>query len=48
LANAPVTFTATAGGHQLAATANGPAMAEVEVRTGPDGIARAYVRGGTN
>jgi hypothetical protein len=44
LSNAPVTFTATVGGHLLAGTADGPASAEITVRSGPDGIARAYVK----
>lgn len=48
LANAPVTFIAQTGGHQLAATLTGPAANEVTVRTGPDGIAKVYVRGGSN
>jgi len=46
--NAPVTFIARSGGHQLAATLFGPASNEVTVRTGTDGIAKAYVRGGSN
>jgi hypothetical protein len=48
LANAPVVFIAQSGGHQLAATRTGPASGEVTVRSGSDGIAKAYVRGGSN
>ena len=48
LANAPVTFIAQTGGHQLAATSSGPPAAVVTVRTGTDGVATVYVRGGSN
>lgn len=48
LVNAPVTFIAETGGHQLAASLTGPAANEMTLRTGPDGIAKAYVRGGSN
>jgi hypothetical protein len=48
MVNAPVTFVVQSGGHQLAATLSGPASNEVTVRTGSDGIAKAYVRGGSN
>ena len=48
LANAPVTFLAQSGGHQLSTTPSGPMAGEVVVRTGIDGIAKAYVRGGSN
>ncbi len=48
LTNAPVTFTATSGGHLLANTSDGVASVEVTVRTGSDGIATVYVKDGTN
>ncbi len=48
MVNAPVTFVAQSGGHQLAASVNGPALNTITVRTGEDGIAKVYVRGGSN
>ncbi len=48
LANAPVTFVAQMGGHQLSTTPSGPMVGEVQVRTAIDGVAQAYVRGGSN
>lgn len=48
LTNAPVTFVAQLGGHQLSITPSGPMTNEVQVRTGIDGVAKAYVRGGSN
>jgi hypothetical protein len=47
LVNAPYRFSAEIGGHLLAATPMGPAMKAVEVRTDENGVARAWVRGGT-
>ena len=47
-ANAPVTFVVQVGGHQLSTTPSGPMVNEVQVRTGIDGVAKAYVRGGSN
>lgn len=48
LANAPVTYTVTAGGGSLATVFGGTATSEtLEVRTGTNGIAQAYYRQGT-
>ncbi|MBI2517337.1 MAG: hypothetical protein HYV95_10530 [Opitutae bacterium] len=48
LANAPVKFTATVGGHLLAATSEGTALPTVTVRSGQDGVAIVYVKAGSN
>lgn len=45
LVNAPVTLTIESGDSQIALTSDGPLVGQTaEVRTGPDGIARAYLR----
>lgn len=46
LANAPLTFMAQTGGHQLAATRGGVAAGGTQVRADGSGIARAFLRGG--
>ena len=48
LPNAPVTFIAVSGGHQFAATFDGTPSSELTVRTGSDGVAKVYVKGGAN
>lgn len=44
LVNAPVTFTATAGGHLLSATADGYPRHEVSVRTNANGVATVFAK----
>lgn len=48
LVNAPVTFTATVGGHLLAATAEGYPRREVTVRTNANGVATVFARAEEN
>ena len=42
--NAPARFRPLVGGHLLSATPDGPAAAEIEVRTDAEGVARVFVR----
>lgn len=44
LANAPVTFRVKSGGHLLATSPDGQAVAEITVRSDINGTAKAYVR----
>lgn len=48
LVNAPVRFTATVGGHLLAATIDGPPHADLTVRTDAEGITKVYIKRGIN
>ncbi len=48
LSNAPVTFTAKEGGHKLAETAGGEPLNEAVVRTNASGVAKVYIRAGSN
>ncbi len=47
-ANAPATFRAVVGGHLLAPTADAPGATVVQVRTDAQGVAKVFVKPGTN